>query len=43
MEHITGEGRCEFAAKECLRRQNEMQVQKSKSVMKEQTTFKIFS
>lgn len=39
MEHVTGVGRHEFTARECLCRQNEMQVQKSKDMMEEKTNF----
>lgn len=42
MEHITGEGRSEFTTRECLHRQNEMQVQKSKPAMEEKTIFSFF-
>jgi len=42
MEHITGEGRCEFTARECLHRQNEMQVQKSKPVTEDNIPFSSF-
>lgn len=39
MEHVTGVGRHEFTAGECLCRQNEMQVQKSKAMTEEKTIF----
>lgn len=39
MEHVTGVGRHEFTAGECLCKQNEMQVQKSKAMTEEKTIF----